>query len=282
MARHEGFAEVSPEVGRLDEDALTRQLTEDPDAALTMLAEMMTATDEALRAHAHRLAARLILDRSRVGRATQRGTGRPRLVPAGGGGDLDLDASLDAVVAAHSEQRPPDLDELWARDWGTPQLALCLLVDESGSMTGDRLAAAAMVTAACALRAPAEHAVLAFAREVRPLRRLRDTVPAATVVDRVLCLRGHGVTGLAGALREGAETLAEAGATRRVVVLLSDCRATDEQDPVPAAAAIDELIIIAPRDDGDEAAALAAAAGARWATLDTVDAAVGLLNDLLG
>jgi Mg-chelatase subunit ChlD len=241
----------------------------------------MSATDEGLRAAAQRLAARLVLDRSRRGRVARRGTGRPRTVPAAQGGDLDLDASLDAVLGAHAEQRPPRLDELTARDWGRPDLALCLLVDDSGSMTGARLAAAAMVTAACALRAPREHVVAAFARDVRPLRQLRDPAPPASVVDRVLRLRGHGVTGLAAALRFGAEALADARAARRVVVLLSDCRATDGDDPVPAAAAIPELVVVAPRDDGAEAAALAAAAGARWATLHSLDGAVTLLADLL-
>jgi hypothetical protein len=148
-------------------------------------------------------------------------------------------------------------------------------------MTGDRLAAAAMLTAACALRAPGEHVVAAFARDVRTLRTLHDQVPASEVVDRVLRLRGHGITGLAGALRFGGEVLAGARAARRVVVLLSDCRATDGADPVPPAAAIPELIIVAPRDDGAQAAALAAASGAKWASLDSFDRAAGLLNDLL-
>jgi Mg-chelatase subunit ChlD len=100
-------------------------------------------------------------------------------------------------------------------------------------------------------------------------------------VDRVLGLRGHGVTGLAGALRFGAEALADARAARRVVVLLSDCRATDGEDPVASAASIPDLIVVAPRDDGAEAAALAAAAGAKCATLDSLDGAVALLNELL-
>lgn len=212
----------------------------------------------------------------------QRGIGRPRLVPAGRGGDLDLDASFDAVVGAHAEGRGPHLDDLLAREWGRPELALCLLVDDSGSMTGDRLARAAMIAAACALRAPAEHAVLAFARDVRPLRRLTDSLPPETVVDRVLRLRGHGITALASALRAGAETLAATRATRRVLVLLSDCRATDDHDPVPVAAAIPELVILAPGSDSDAAAALAAASGARWGAFDHVDAAPALLEELLG
>ncbi len=260
---------------------MARQLEADPDAALALLAELTTATDEALRTRARRLAARIVLDRTRTGRTLLRGTGRPRIVPASRGGDLDLDASFDAVIGARAEARAPHLDDLLARDWGRPELALCLLVDDSGSMTGARLARAAMIAAACALRAPAEHAVLAFARDVRPLRRVTETLPPETVVERVLRLRGHGITALASALAAGAETLAATRATRRVLVLLSDCRATDEQDPVPVAAAIPELVILAPGNDSEAAAALAAASGARWGAFDHVDAAPALLAQLL-
>ena len=268
-------------MGRLDEDAAARQLRHDPDATLALLAELTTATDEALRAQVRRLAARLIIDRARTGRTVQRGTGRPRLVPASRGGDLDLDASFDAVIGAHAEGHAPHLDDLLARDWGRPELALCLLVDVSGSMTGQRLARAATIAAACVLRAPAEHAVLAFASDVRPIRRLTDATPPESVVEQVLRLRGHGITALAAALRAGAETLAHTRATRRVVVLLSDCRATDELDPVPLAAAVPELVILAPGDDSESAAELAAASGARWAAFDHVDAAPALLEQLL-
>ena len=116
-------------------------------------------------------------------------------------------------VGARAEQRPPHLDELIARDWGRPELALCLLVDDSGlddrrpargGRDGDRRVRVARPARARRgrlrpRRAPAAHA----ARSPR-----RPT----TVVDRVLRLRGHGVTGLAGALRFGAEALADARA----------------------------------------------------------------------
>ncbi len=51
---------------------------------------------------------------------------------------------------------------------------------------------------------------------------------------------------------------------------------------MPAAAAITELIVIAPPDDTAAARALASAVGAHWAALDSVQAAVAVLNDLLG
>jgi Mg-chelatase subunit ChlD len=274
--------EVSPQVGTLDDIALRDALADDPDAALALLAEMMTATDERLRAAAQRIASRLVLDRSRVGRSTRRGTSRPRSVPASRGGDLDIDSSMDAIAAAYAESRTPSLDELVSRDWGQPDLALCLVVDHSGSMNGTRLAAAAVTAAACVLRAPAEHAVLAFAREVQVIKSLSSQAKPTTTVDRVLRLRGHGVTGLASALQAASEQLVSARAERRVVVLLSDCRATDEDDPVPVASRIPELLILAPADDCEEAARLALASGGRYVALSGAVSAPGLLDELLG
>lgn len=266
----------------LDEQALEQALAADPDAALALLAEMLSATDERLRAAAATLAARLVLDRSRVGRSTRRGPGRPRLVSAASGGDLDVDASLEAITAAAAQGRPPSVDELVARDWGRPDLALCVVVDHSGSMSGSRLAAAAVTAAACAQRAPAEHAVLAFARDVQVIRSMTSHATPTVTVERVLRLKGHGMTGLGAALRAAHEQLGRARAARRVVVLLSDCRATDEDDAVPAARAIPELVILAPQDDHDEADRLALASGARCAALAGASSAPGLLLELLG
>jgi Mg-chelatase subunit ChlD len=272
---------VSPEVGMLDEAALGHALAQQPDEALALLADLMTATDESLRAAAQMLASRLILDRSRIGRSIRSGTGRPRRVPASRGGDLDLDSSLEAISGAYAAGRSPSLDELVARDWGRPDLALCVVLDHSGSMNGSRLAAAAVTTAACALRAPAEHAVLAFARDVQVIKPLSGAGSASSTVDRVLRLRGHGVTGLAKALRAASDQLATARSQRRVVVLLSDCRATDEQDPLPAARGIEELLILAPADDSDAAEQLALSAGARYAAMAGASSAPALLESLL-
>ena len=119
-----------------------------------MVADLVHATDERLRAQARRLAAQLVIDRCKAGRVVRTGIGRPRQVPAARGGDLDVDASMDGIVTARGERRPPGLDDLTARDWGRQDLALCLVVDASGSMEGERLAAAATVAAACVLRAP--------------------------------------------------------------------------------------------------------------------------------
>jgi Mg-chelatase subunit ChlD len=94
-------------------------------------------------------------------------------------------------------------------------------------------------------------------------------------------IRGHGLTGLAGALDRAAETLSRSRASRRVVVLLSDCRATDGCDPVPAAAALAELLVVAPEGGADDAGVLAAAANARLALVSRPSDVVEAVNEHL-
>ncbi len=268
-------------MGELDLAAVQKALAEDPDDTLSLLVAMSTATDESLRALVRRLAPQLVLDRVRTGAVRRRGIGRPRSVPAHLGGELDLDASMEAVAAAYGESRHPALDELVARDWGRPELALCLVVDRSGSMSGTRLATAAVTAAACLVRAPGDHAVVVFARRADVLAPLGSTRDPAGVIADVLSLRGHGMTSVSAALQEAHHQLERSRAARRVTVLLSDCRVTDEVDAVPSARALDELVILAPADDADEARHLARESGARVGEVTGVDAVPGLLEELL-
>ncbi|GAA1516234.1 vWA domain-containing protein [Nocardioides humi] len=259
-------------------------VAEDPDRVLPLLALMSRATDPALRARVQALAPRLVLERARSGPSGRIGSGRLRPVRADRGGDLDLDASLEAVAVAHAEGRPPSLEELTSSVWQRPATALCLLVDRSGSMDGQRLATAAMAAAACALRigeSGGELAVVAFDRRADVVVDLAAPARARRTVERVLGLRGHGMTSLDAALRAACEQLAPARARRRITVLLSDCRVTDDVDPVPAARALDELVVIAPASDDDEARRFAREAGARVASLDALAELPAVLDRLL-
>jgi Mg-chelatase subunit ChlD len=276
LARYARFAEISPEVGVLDERAMSQALNDDP-AAFELLAAMTAATDENLRAAAIRLSASIVLERARSGRPSARGVSRLRPVRGATDGDLDIDASVEGVSAARTEARPVVPDDLTTVQWARAPTAFAVVVDRSGSMSGPRLAAAAMVAAACALRAPAEYAVLTFAGSVEVIRPLVSDIPPAVVAGRLLRMRGHGVTRLAAALKAAGEQLAPARARRRVVILLSDCRSTDEEDTLPAARALPELAILAPAGDHEQAAHLAGLAGARWGAIEhPLDAAAAL------
>ena len=79
LSRHARFAEISPEVGVLDEQAMSQALAEDP-AVFELLVAMTNATDERLRAAAIRLSSTIVLERARTGRVSMRGISRLRPV----------------------------------------------------------------------------------------------------------------------------------------------------------------------------------------------------------
>ncbi len=227
---------------------------------------MAQATDSQLAKLSRRLAGRLVLDLARTGRARSRGVGKLTTARADEAtGDLDIDASLDALLQARVERRPPAVDELRATHWQKPGTAVCLLVDRSGSMDGERLASAALAAAVCAWRAPNQFAVLAFGDKVVAVKELEQTKKPERVVAEVLALRGHGTTDVALALRAAARQLAPSTATRKLTVLLSDAEVTTGGDPVPPARALDELVVLAPADEPEHARELVSASGARMA-----------------
>ena len=283
LARNPRFEQVSPEVGELDEAAVDESMRDDPDETMAMLADLTAATDPKLRELARRLAGRLFLELSRRGPARPRGVGKlveQRYRPDAG--DLDVDASMDALVDAGGDPRRVDPERLRVRGWVQPGTALCLLVDRSGSMGGKPLATSAVAAAAVAWRSPADYSVLAFGKDV-VVAKSQDVVKSGEqVVNDVLSLRGFGTTDLAGALQVARDQLGRSRAGRKVAILLSDCRATVDGDPVEAARGIDELVVVAPEGDSDEAAAFARRAGARLTTVRGPSSVVEALREVLG
>jgi len=266
LARNPRFEQVSPEVGELDESAVEEGLREDPDEMLAMLADLVGATDRRLRELAKRLAASLFLDIARRGPVRPRGVGTLRELPyRPDGGDLDIDASLEAIMEGRGGAI--DAERLRVRGWVQPTTALCLLVDRSGSMGGKPLATAALAAAAVANRSPSDYSVLAFGKNVVVAKGQLTPKPSELVVNDVLSLRGFGTTDLAGALRVAGAQLERSRAGRKVTVLLSDCRSTVDGDPVAAAGALTELVVVAPDSDSDEARAFATQVGARCITI---------------
>ena len=273
---------MSPEVGELDESAVEEAMSDDPDETMATLAELTGATDPVLRDLARRLAGRLFLDLARRGPSRPRGVGRlatTRYRPDAG--DIDLDASLAAVVDARASDSAIDPDDLRVRTWQTPSTAICLLVDRSGSMGGAPLATSAVAASAVAWRAPDDYSVLSFGKDVIAAK--SQDIPRSNeqVVDAVLALRGFGTTDVAGALVAARDQLARSAAGRKIAVLLSDCRATEEGDAAAAAAGLDELVIVAPEGDSDEAEELAQATGSRLTTVSGPSDVVAALTAVL-
>jgi len=259
--------QVSPDVGELDTEAFEGVLGESPDEALALLADLTAATDPELRRLARQLAGRITLELARRASDHRRGVGRLRTRKLGDTpADIDLDTSIDAIVAMQSG-RAIDREELYVRDWSKPTTALCLVIDRSGSMGGEPLALAALAAASVASREPDDYSVVMFSNESVVVKSQDAHRTTEDVVNRVLALRGFGTTNLAGALRSARGQLERSTATRKVVVLLSDCRATHLQDAAAAAIGFDDLLVIAPSTDAHEAQSFAESVGARFATV---------------
>jgi MoxR-like ATPase len=280
--RHDGFDDVSPQVGQLDEDAFAIVMAEDPDAAAAMLVDMALATDRDLRAAARRLACRVFIQVGRVGRARSRGT-RRLVHDRRADGDLDLDRTLDRWTGSW----PPASDDLVTRTWTGHRRAVSLLVDSSGSMNGLAVAIAAVAAAGVALAADdkLETSVLTFSGQVEVLQRQGQHRVVEDLVGQLVTLRGHGVTDLAAALRAARRQLLATSADERVVVLLSDCLHTSGDAPESALAGIDRLDVLYPLptpEVEDAARALAARGGGRALPVRTLTDIGPALTRLLG
>jgi hypothetical protein len=247
-ATHPALAGVSPAVGKLDEQAFNDLLRTDADQAIGLLADLAAATDPKLRAQARKLAARVFVRAGRLGAGTRRGT--RRLVPGPADeGDLDLERTLERAGG-----RPRRAEDLVARRWAAPQRELCLLVDHSGSMRGHAVGLAAMATAAVVL-ARANCSVVAFAADALVLQPQTERRPPEALIDELLSLRGRGRTNLALALRTGAHELAKRPSAERLVLVLSDCRATTGDDPLAALGGLDRVDVLGTSADADAVAA---------------------------
>ena len=197
------------------------------------------------------------------------------------GSDLDIDACLEPLQMAQAGGAAVALNDLKIRAWARPSTAICLVVDRSGSMGGDRLATAAVAAAAVAWRSPDDYSVIAFSNNVIIIKPQDERRGTEAVVDDLLTLRGYGTTDLTLALKAAQTQLMRSNASRRLAVLLSDCRPTEGGDPVAQARAIDELFVVAPAGDSDEGQALAAAAGGRFAPLEGPSGIPGVFSRLI-
>ena len=110
--------------------------------------------------------------------------------------------------------------------------------------------------------------MLSFGKDVVAAKSQDVAKSNEQVIDSVLALRGFGTTDVAGALDAAAAQLSRSRAGRKIVVLLSDCRATTPGDVPAAARRLAELVIVAPESDDAEARELAEQVGARFTTVD--------------
>ncbi len=184
-------------------------MSDDPDEMLAMLADLTGATDPALRELARRLAGRLFLDVAKRGPSRPRGIGKlvtQRYRPDGG--DLDVDASLDAIVdgAFVGFGGRPGRPAESAPGRRRARRSVCSSI-AAARWAGKPLATNAVAASAVAWRAPDDYSVLSFGKDVVAAKSQDIAKSNEMVVDSVLALRGFGTTDVAGALMAARDQL---------------------------------------------------------------------------
>lgn len=228
---------------------------------MRLLSRIAQLTPGRLSKMAHRLAAQIAAELARGDHDRRSGTREMRLGRLDRGGDIDLDASLHAVVDARRGATAVDADLLRSRTWGSRNHALTLLIDHSGSMDGDRLVAAALGAAVLAIRSPHDYSVVAFAGDAIVIKQQRQERRLEDVVDDILALRGYGTTNVSLGLTAGLKQLDASSASQRIGVVLSDCVATSGPDPLDLATRFDQLHVVCPNDAPSDALRLARRGG---------------------
>jgi Mg-chelatase subunit ChlD len=281
LAQYGEFTAYSPEPGVIAVDAFRAAFDASPAAMFEMLPRLAKAADAPLRRQARRIAARIILREARSRATGAYGAGRLTAEPLGPDGELDIDASLEAILLARAGRTaaPP---QLVARAWRRPPTAVSLIVDTSGSMSGGGIGNAALAAAAITLRVGIDFSVVVVSDRALILKAQGSQRPIERVIDDLLTLQSYGWTDLAIGLNAARAQLARApGGGRRIAILLSDGRANRGGDPLQAARALDTLHVVSTADSGDAGRALAAAGRGRAVYIDSGGEIVSALCTLL-
>jgi Mg-chelatase subunit ChlD len=204
--------------------------------------QAQTSPNAAVHRAACEIAARLAVARRRDREARTRGTGPLRSVRyRGGGDDLDLDRTLEALA----ERRPLLPEDIIVRERRRRRRAVVLAVDVSGSMRGERLlTAAAAVGALTAELAHDALAVVAFWSDAAMLVRLDEQPTLEQVVDALLAIQPRGLTNVEFPLAVAEEEQRSAAGRERRVILMSDCVHNAGSDPRAVARRLPRLDVL--------------------------------------
>lgn len=200
------------------------------------------AVDLEVRARAEEIAARLALQSPERGPRPRRGGEEMMSRPYdGGGGEIDLDRTLDVLA----DRQPPTKESVIVRERRRTKRQIVLAVDVSGSMRGERLlTAAATVGALSAGLHRDDLAVVAFWSDAAVLLRLGERAPLERLVDEMLGLDAAGLTNVSFPLEFAATELGAPRGPEQRVLLLSDCVHNAGPDPRGAAGRLSRLDVL--------------------------------------
>jgi Mg-chelatase subunit ChlD len=272
---------LSSQPGQVDRGAFAEAIAEDPELILDLMPHLAKASDGKLRRIAREVAGRLVVRFAEAAGGAAAGDGKWRSAKWLPGAEVDLEAVLEELLIAQSLGHPLDVEHVAARSWQRRPTAVCLVVDNSGSMGASRLSAAAVATAALAMKAPADFSVIAVADKALVLRQQGSSRPVEAIVDDLFGLRSYGWTNLALGLTAARVQLARSTAGRKMCLILTDGQANTGADPAAAATRVELVHVIVPGVANDQCRAIAKAGRGSVVEFDGLAEAPRVISGLL-
>ncbi|RLG47115.1 MAG: hypothetical protein DRO06_03330 [Thermoproteota archaeon] len=225
-------------------EALIEAVERDPMAGVALYRQIRWQMREDLRRVFRSVLVKSILRGTAL---VRRGRARGRTRYAGEyepGDDFDLEATIERLL--ESGKRPSELsyEDVVAIKRGRKVESAVLILDTSGSMSGKKIATAAVLTAVTAnLLSGGEVAVIAFNTEPVVLKGADEEVNVEELVGEILDLSPVGYTNLRAALEMAASEAGRMKSRRRVFILVTDGLYNVGGDPRPAASRLRGLRI---------------------------------------
>jgi Mg-chelatase subunit ChlD len=160
---------------------------------------------------------------------------------AGGSDELDIEATLEALVA---NPFPTETD-IVVRERRSSRRSVALLIDISGSMRGERIkTAAATVGALAAQLSDHDLAVIAFWSGAAVLQHLGANRTPRDLLDQMMRLPARGLTNVQFPLTVAARELGHRRGADARAILLSDCVHNAGPDPRSVASTLPRLDVL--------------------------------------
>ncbi|UYP47643.1 hypothetical protein NEF87_003928 [Candidatus Lokiarchaeum ossiferum] len=165
--------------------------------------------------------------------SNQRGTGEKGLIPTsklrpyieGDPMDLvDIDASIENIITSGKNLEHVCGDDLFVQDSQKGRVSICFLLDISGSMSGDKLAACSIATLVLIGHLKTEEVAIAFFEsDTHTVKSFDDEKDLDDIADELLDLHARGGTQVQKALEWGHSQLESSTAEYKLCFLLTDC-----------------------------------------------------------
>jgi len=155
-------------------------------------------------------------------------------------GELDTERTLENLIG----KEYPDPEDWIALRREQKRVQIALMMDTSMSMSGKKLALAAVAAAVLSMRVPIKDlAHIAFDSTAHTLSHLNSREPTETIVDKIFKHSARGYTNIEAALREGREAFERGGVNRKVGLLITDGIYTAGGSPVEEASLFPRLFV---------------------------------------